>query len=71
MRDLDVRPTHLRDLDIKHYYQLILRYLFTYLYRASWPTEKRYRAEIRYTHFPRPYLKCFFLFFQKSDPEVS
>ena len=37
---------------------------------TSWPNEKRYRSEIRYTHSHKLYQKnAFFLFFRKNDPE--
>ena len=43
--------------------------VFMYLCHASWPNEKRYRAEIRYIYSHRPYLKTIFCFFRKNDPQ--
>ena len=40
--------------------------LWVGLYETSWPNEKWFRPEIRYTHSSRPYLKMFFLFFEKA-----
>ena len=38
----------------------VCMYLFIYVCHASWPNEKQYRPEIRYTHSPRICLNTFF-----------
>ena len=65
---IPVRRAAGRGYSYFHLYVFLRLYLFIYVCHASWPNEKRYRPEIWYTHFPRPYLKMAFFVYSRRWP---